>query len=67
MENKGLIPLLCYECGFAVLTPRQPTDYPEAVRIETLCPECAGGDFSEVFHYDRQGRHITRDPDEGTA
>ena len=46
------------------MTPRQPYDYPEAVRLEVLCGECAGGDFAESCYYDRADNHITRDPDD---
>lgn len=60
------IPILCPECGNAVLAKRDPTDYPEAVRLEVLCPECAGGDFTESFYFDKNGEHITRDPMEPT-
>jgi hypothetical protein len=60
----GVIPILCPECGNAALTPRQPYDYPEAVRLEVLCGECAGGDFAESCYYDRADNHITRDPDD---
>lgn len=59
-DNK--IALLCPECGCAYRTPREPYDYPEAVRIELLCIDCAGGDFTESCYYDRAGEHITRDP-----
>lgn len=43
---------------------REPTDYPEAVRVEVACPECNAGDFAETMHFDAAGKHITRDPDE---
>lgn len=58
----SVIPILCPECGMATLTPRQPHDHPEAVRLEVLCGECARGDFAEECYYDRDGKHITRDP-----
>jgi hypothetical protein len=60
----GKIAILCPECGEAAMTPRQPYDYPEAVRLEVLCGECAGGDFAESCYYDRDDKHITRDPDD---
>lgn len=61
-DNK--IALLCPECGAACRTPREPYDYPEAVRLEVLCAECARGDFAESCYYDRADEHITRDPEE---
>jgi hypothetical protein len=60
---RSLIPILCPECGLATLTPRQPYDYPEAVRLELLCEECGKGGFPESCYYDRDDKHITRDPD----
>lgn len=57
------IAILCPKCGAATMTPRQPLDYPEAVRIELLCGECSRGDFAESLYYDRDDRHITRDPE----
>lgn len=42
---------------------REPTDYPEAVRVEVTCDNCNAGDFAEVMQFDAAGRHITRDPD----
>lgn len=64
--STGKIAVLCPECGNAVLAPRAPYDYPEAVRLEVLCGECARGDFAESCYYDRDDEHITRDP-EGTS
>lgn len=63
-DNK--IAVLCPRCGDAVRAPREPFDYPEAVRLEVLCAECARGDFAESCYYDREGRHITRDPEQSS-
>lgn len=56
--------LRCPECNREQMVAREPTDYPEAVRVEVTCPECNAGDFAEVMHFDAAGKHITRDPDE---
>lgn len=55
--------LRCPKCGKKKSTAREPYDYPEAVRMEIICPKCDDGDFHEPFYYDARGRHITRDPD----
>src|SRR5574337_781965 len=54
--------LRCPKCGKRKSTERRPEDYPEAVRMEIICPKCDDGDFHEPFYYDASGRHITRDP-----
>ena len=55
--------LVCPECGRRQKVAREPTDYPDAVRVEVLCDGCDdGGGFPEVFQYDAAGNHITRDP-----
>jgi len=54
--------LRCPKCGKQKTTKRQPEDYPEAVRMEIVCPKCDDGDFHEPFYYDADGTHITRDP-----
>ncbi len=59
----GTIELRCTKCSRPpMMVARQDTDYPEAVRIETVCDKCDDGDFAETFHYDAAGNHITRDP-----
>ena len=60
----GRLLLQCPKCGRKKHVDRQPTDYPEAVRIEVTCPDCNAGDFAETMQFDAAGRHIIRDPDE---
>lgn len=58
-----LIELRCTKCGRPpMMVAREETDYPEAERIETVCPDCDEGDFAEALQFDAAGRHITRDP-----
>lgn len=63
----GRLLLRCPKCRREMMVDREPTDYPEAVRVEVTCPECNAGDFSETMHFDAAGKHITRDPDEPNA
>jgi len=60
----GRLLLRCPKCRRTQHTDRQEHDYPEAVRLEIVCPECDDGDFHEPFYYDENGKHICRDPDE---
>lgn len=60
----GRLLLRCPKCRKEMYVDREPTDYPEAVRIEVTCPDCNAGDFAEVMQFDAAGRHIIRDPDE---
>lgn len=60
----GRLLLRCPKCLKEMYVDREPTDYPEAVRIEVTCPDCNAGDFAEVMQFDADGRHIIRDPDE---
>ena len=62
--NVGRLLLRCPKCGRSQATDRQENDYPEAVRLEIVCPKCDDGDFHEPFYYDAQGKHIYRDPEE---
>ena len=55
--------LRCPKCGKQKSTERLPEDYPEAVRLEVMCPDCNAGDFDEPVYYDAHGNHIVRDPD----
>ena len=52
----------CPKCKRTELVKRESCDYPDAVRIDIVCPRCWDGDFSEDFYYDKKGNHITRDP-----
>lgn len=54
--------LKCTKCKRQKMTERLDVDYPEAVMVQIICPECDTGDFSEVFYYDKNGKHIIRDP-----
>lgn len=62
----GPLLLRCPMCRREMMVDREPTDYPEAVRIEVTCPECNEGDFAETMHFDATGKHIIRDLDELT-
>lgn len=55
--------LRCPKCRKEISTERQDYDYPEAVRMEIICPKCDDGDFHEPFYFDANGKHITRDPE----
>ena len=68
--NHEHILLKCPICKRQVNAKRLDTDYPEAVRLEVTCPDCDVGDFAEPMYYDKNGKHINRDPtgeDDGTA
>lgn len=67
MGTDDRIKLECPKCRRTQLTEREPTDYPEAVLIRVTCPDCNAGDFAETMQFDSAGKHITRDPDIGTA
>jgi hypothetical protein len=61
MSDK-LIALECPKCGLEKSAPLDPTDPPGTARIKTLCPECAGGDFSLVDYFDKGGKQLMADP-----
>lgn len=50
--------LKCPKCGRKRMTERDDSDPPATVEVRTLCPECCGGDFSEVLYFDRHGEQI---------
>lgn len=50
--------LECPKCGDAKIVERDDTDPPATAKVHTLCPECCGGDFSEVAYYRRDGTQI---------
>ena len=52
------VTLECGKCGVENLAPLDPTDPPGTARIKTLCPECAGGDFSLVDYFDKDGKQL---------
>lgn len=54
--------LRCTVCKREQNTERLDVDYPEAVMVQIVCPDCDIGNFSEVFYYDAEGKHIIRDP-----
>lgn len=60
----GQVLLMCPKCLKEMHVDREPTDYPEAVRIVVTCPDCNAGDFAEVMQFDAEGRHIIRVADE---
>lgn len=61
------IQLRCPKCDRRMTVERAPYDYPEAARIEIVCWDHDDGDFHESQYFDRNGKHITRDPDEVTS
>jgi hypothetical protein len=62
MNLETHIILRCPTCKKEMDVERVDTDYPEAVCVEVTCPECNAGDFAETMHFDKAGKHITRDP-----
>ena len=50
--------LECPKCGDAKTVERDGTDPPGTAKVRTLCPECCGGDFSEINYFDCAGRQI---------
>jgi hypothetical protein len=54
--------LRCPRCGKKKMIDRTTDDYPDAERVEIICPKCDDGDFHETMYYDKAGKHITRDP-----
>jgi hypothetical protein len=56
------IMLWCSGCTGRLIADRDKTDYPEAVMLETGCPECVGGDFGSSTYYDRKGNEVLYDP-----
>lgn len=61
MNHKHIL-LKCPKCKRQMNAKRQDTDYPEAVRLEVACPDCNAGDFAEPMYYDKNDKHINRDP-----
>lgn len=56
--------LRCPKCKQEMMVDRDPTDYPEAVRVEVTCPACNPGDFAEVKQFNTTGQHIYHDPEQ---
>jgi Zn finger protein HypA/HybF involved in hydrogenase expression len=50
--------LRCTKCGKTKDAAQDATDPPNTAEIHMLCPECAGGDFSLIDYFDKQGRQI---------
>ena len=59
--NRGKIKMRCPRYGLRKMAKREAFDPPQAATCVTLCPECVGGDFSEVFYEDAQGRDLVSD------
>jgi len=53
----------CPTCGKKVRSPRQDYDYPEAVRMRLVCPDCWDGDFDDPTYFDAMGKVVDYDPD----
>lgn len=60
MRKGGTIRLYCWECGVEVDCERasDPTIPDRVCTIESRCPECVGGDFSEEVWLDVTGREV---------
>lgn len=58
------ITIECPECKLRAETPRQEYDYPEAVLMQVVCPNCTTGDFDEPVYFDKDGNNVNYDPDE---
>lgn len=61
--DRDTILLVCDECGKKQEVSREASDYPEAVEMHIVCPDCDDGDFHEAAYFDAEGNHIIRDPD----
>lgn len=53
-----LITLRCPRCQRTLQAPLDKTDLPGTVSVETLCPDCCQGDFSETLYFDATGSQI---------
>ena len=61
MSNGTQISIKCPRCEREVMGVRHSYDPPEAATCLTLCPECCGGDFSEVSYEDARGVELVSD------
>ena len=61
-DRHGLILLRCPLCCREKHICRSTYDYPEAVALEIVCPDCDDGDFHEPRYYDAEGACVIRDP-----
>lgn len=59
------VTLKCNKCGMSRLTTLDESDPPGTARVECLCPECAGGDFSLINYFDKNGKQILVDQQSG--
>lgn len=57
-KGRPHVTLFCHKCNKTKRVPKDDTDPPNTARVETLCPECCGGDFSEVLYFDASGKQI---------
>lgn len=62
-SSDATIDCVCVTCGKRVASPRQPYDYPEAVKMVLKCPDCWDGDFDEPSYFDASGAPVEYDPD----
>lgn len=54
----GLIALVCPKCSKSQQVARDETDPAATARIEVMCPDCSGGDFSMPEYFDAAGQQI---------
>lgn len=50
--------LQCGGCGAAKRVQKDPTDPEGTATVKMLCPDCAGGDFSLIDYFDKDGRQL---------
>ncbi|MBA3904817.1 MAG: hypothetical protein C0522_14280 [Rhodocyclaceae bacterium] len=58
IATAGTIALVCPKCSKTLQVARDETDPVAAARIEVMCPDCSGGDFSMPEYFDAAGQQI---------
>lgn len=59
------VTLRCSKCRVEKLTEKEASDPEGTAVVLTLCPECAGGDFSLVDYFDKDGKQLLVDACDG--
>ncbi len=57
-EPPARVMLVCTQCHRAKDAELDPTDPPGTAKVVMLCPECARGDFSMIYYYDKDGKQL---------